>query len=110
LQRAFYDRIKEQGLDRSYFANEDQLARVVLKQDWPKKRTGKPIALPYPSLGDLFRGREEFSKELHASLSRGRCRSASLAARFMVSAVSAKLGLRSNVPGRTRTTLQRCCS
>jgi hypothetical protein len=72
LQRAFCDHIvKEQGIDRSYFANEDQLARAVLKEDWPKKRTGKPIALPYPSLRGLFKGRDEFLKELHASLSRG---------------------------------------
>jgi hypothetical protein len=72
LQRAFCDHIvEEQGLDRSYFANEDQLARAILKEDWPKKRTGKPIALPFPSLGDLFKGRHEFLKELHGSLSRG---------------------------------------
>jgi len=77
LQRAFCDYIvKEQGLDRSYFANEDQLARAVLKGDWPKKRTGKPIALPYPSLGGLFKGRDEFLKKLHASLSRGSGRTA----------------------------------
>jgi hypothetical protein len=72
LQRAFCDHIvNEQGLDRSYFANEDQLARAVLKEDWPKKRGGKPIYLPYPSLGGLFKGRDEFLKELHTSLSRG---------------------------------------
>jgi hypothetical protein len=71
LQRAFRDHMKEQGLDRSYFANEDQLARALLKEDWPKKRAGKPIALPYPSLGGLFKGRDKFLKELHASLSRG---------------------------------------
>jgi tetratricopeptide (TPR) repeat protein len=76
LQRAFCDHITEQGLDRSYFANEDQLARAVLKEDWPKKRTGKPIALPYSSLGGLFKGRDEFLKELHASLSRGSGRTA----------------------------------
>jgi tetratricopeptide (TPR) repeat protein len=77
LQRAFRDHIvKEQGLDRSYFANEDQLARAVLKEDWPKKQEGKPIALPYPSLGSLFKGRDEFLKGLHASLSRGSGRTA----------------------------------
>jgi tetratricopeptide (TPR) repeat protein len=77
LQRAFCDHIvKEEGLDRSYFANEDQLARAVLKEDWPKKSAGKPIALPYPSLGSLFKGRDAFLKELHASLSRGSGRTA----------------------------------
>jgi tetratricopeptide (TPR) repeat protein len=34
------------------------------------------IALPYPSLGSLFKGRDEFLKELHASLSRGSGRTA----------------------------------
>jgi tetratricopeptide (TPR) repeat protein len=77
LQRTFCDHIvKENGLDRSYFANEDQLARAVLKEDWPKKREGKPIALPYPSLGNLFKGRDAFLKDLHASLSRGSGRTA----------------------------------
>jgi tetratricopeptide (TPR) repeat protein len=71
LQQAFCDYIKEQGLDHSHFANEDQLARAVLREDWPKKRTGRPIALPYSSLGGLFKGRDEFLKELHRSLSRG---------------------------------------
>jgi tetratricopeptide (TPR) repeat protein len=77
LQRTFCDHIvQELGLDRSYFANEDQLARAVLKEDWPKKRTGKPIALPYPSLGSLFKGRERFLDNLHDSLSRGGGRTA----------------------------------
>jgi tetratricopeptide (TPR) repeat protein len=77
LQRAFRDHIVEdEGLDRSYFANEDQLARAVLKEDWPKKREGKPIALPYPSLGSLFKGRDAFLEELHASLSRDSGRTA----------------------------------
>jgi tetratricopeptide (TPR) repeat protein len=77
LQGAFHDHIvREQGLDRSYFANEDQLARAVLKEDWPKKPAGKPISLPYPSLGGLFKGRDEFLKELHESLSRGSGRAA----------------------------------
>src|SRR5262249_14737580 len=77
LQRAFLDHIvKEEGLDRSYFANEDQLARAILKEDWPKKRTGKPIALPYPSLGSLFKGRDVFLQDLHASLSRDSGRTA----------------------------------
>src|SRR2546430_5862525 len=38
--------VREQGLDRSHFSNEDQLCRLVLKEDWPKKRAHKPIALP----------------------------------------------------------------
>jgi hypothetical protein len=70
LQRTFCDHIvKELGLDRDYFADRNELRLLVLKEDWPKKRTGKPIELP-PSLGDLFKGRDEFLKELHESLSR----------------------------------------
>jgi tetratricopeptide (TPR) repeat protein len=34
------------------------------------------ISLPYPSLGSLFKGRDEFLKGLHASLSRGSGRTA----------------------------------
>jgi tetratricopeptide (TPR) repeat protein len=77
LQGAFCDRIVQGlGLDRSYFANEDQLARAILKEDWPKKRAGKPIALPYLSLGNLFKGRDRFLDSLHESLSRGGGRTA----------------------------------
>jgi tetratricopeptide (TPR) repeat protein len=71
LQQAFRAHIKAQGLDRDSFASVDELARKVLKEDWPKKREGKPIALPYPSLGTLFKGRDAFLQDLHASLSRG---------------------------------------
>src|SRR3954449_11039033 len=71
LQQALVRHIvEEQGLDRNYFANEDQLVRAVLKQDWPKKLGFKPIVLPYPSLGSLFKGREDFLTQLHESLIR----------------------------------------
>jgi tetratricopeptide (TPR) repeat protein len=72
LQRALIKHIvDEQGLDRSYFSNIDQLSRAVLKEHWPNKRAGKPIVLPYTSLGHLFKGRDEFMRRLHASLLRG---------------------------------------
>jgi hypothetical protein len=65
-QRAFLTYITDrQGLDRSYFSNEDQLCRAVLREDWPEKREHKLILLPYPSLGDLFKGRDGFLKHLH---------------------------------------------
>jgi hypothetical protein len=32
----------------------------------------KPIVLPYPSIGDLFKGRDEFLRTLNESLKRGR--------------------------------------
>jgi hypothetical protein len=58
------------------FANGDQLASGILKSfvlDLLAKGEAaalrpKPIALPYPSLGTLFKGRAEFMAELRASL------------------------------------------
>jgi tetratricopeptide (TPR) repeat protein len=76
LQKAFVAYIKKLGLDRSYFSNEDQLGRAVLREDWPKKRQPKPIALPYLSLGSLFKGRDGFLTELHKSVNRGDGRTA----------------------------------
>ena len=70
LQQAFLAHVvEEQGLDRGYFSNEDQLGRAVLREDWPKKRE-HPIALPYLSLGGLFKGRSEFLQKLHKKLNR----------------------------------------
>ncbi|HEV2189877.1 MAG TPA: DUF4062 domain-containing protein [Stellaceae bacterium] len=41
LQSAFEQHIiSEQGLDRTYFSNEDQLCRAVLKEDWPSTNGG----------------------------------------------------------------------
>jgi Domain of unknown function (DUF4062) len=77
LQRAFLTHITgEQGLDRNYFSNEDQLCRAVLKEDWPKKPEHKPIVLPYLSLGRLFKGRDAFLTDLHKSLNRSTGRTA----------------------------------
>jgi tetratricopeptide (TPR) repeat protein len=71
LQQALVRHIvEEQGLDRSYFSNVDQLCRAVLKEDWPRKRPVKPILLPYPSLGSLFKGRAAFMRQLRDSLAR----------------------------------------
>ena len=77
LQRAFLTHITgDQGLDRNYFSNEDQLCRAVLKEDWPKKPEYKPIVLPYLSLGSLFKGRDAFLTDLHKSLNRSTGRTA----------------------------------
>jgi hypothetical protein len=77
LQRDFIAYIvDEQELDRSYFSNEDQLRLAVLKEDWPKKPEHKPIALPYLSLGSLFKGRDAFLTDLHKSLNRSTGRTA----------------------------------
>jgi hypothetical protein len=39
---------------------------------WPWHRVVKPVLLPYPSLGDLFRGREAFLASLRESLQSSR--------------------------------------
>jgi tetratricopeptide (TPR) repeat protein len=71
LQQALVRHIvEEQGLDRSYFSNVDQLARAVLKEDWPRKPPIKPILLPYPSLGGLFKGRAAVIERVRESLTR----------------------------------------
>jgi hypothetical protein len=47
LQAAFEQHlVGELGLDRSYFANEDQLCRAVLKEDWPAAREGHNADTP----------------------------------------------------------------
>jgi tetratricopeptide (TPR) repeat protein len=77
LQQAFCSYIEDElGLNRDYFSSEDELARKVLKEDWPDRRPAKPIALPYPSLGSLFKGRDAFLQDLHRSLTRGAGRTA----------------------------------
>ena len=38
---------------------------------WIKPPPAKPIVLPYPSIGSLFKGRGEFLARLRASLARG---------------------------------------
>jgi hypothetical protein len=77
-QAAYVKYLKEQGYDRNGFSNEDQLARAVLKEEWnisggahkPTPSRGKPIVLPYPSIGPLFKGRENFLKQLRETLTR----------------------------------------
>lgn len=76
-QLAFIAFINAEGIHWTPFSTTDQLRAAVLLQDWarppspPPLRSGKPIVLPYPSLGPLFKGREDFMRQLHESLSRG---------------------------------------
>jgi tetratricopeptide (TPR) repeat protein len=84
LQRGLVRHIvEEQGLDRSYFSNIDQLARAVLKEDWPKKVPVKPIVLPYQSLGSLFKGRDAFLGQLRKSLTRADGRTTAIASKAL---------------------------
>jgi tetratricopeptide (TPR) repeat protein len=80
LQDAFRDHLKAENVHYWPFSNIDQLARAALKDlpeiaakpVVPTRPTGKPIVLPYPSIGDLFKGRDEFIQRLHESLSQAR--------------------------------------
>jgi hypothetical protein len=53
--------VEEQGLDRSYFSNVDQLCRAVLKEDWPRKPPVKPILLPIQALVACLRAARRLS-------------------------------------------------
>ncbi len=71
LQQALIRHIEhEQGLDRERFGDVHHLCHLVLKEDWPREKPAKPILLPYPSLGALFKGRDAFMRRLRASLTR----------------------------------------
>jgi len=77
LPDAFVRYVKDQGGQRTPFSTTAELRIAVLREPWPKalpsdpKPQPKPIVLPYPSLGSLFKGREGFMQQLHDSLSRG---------------------------------------
>jgi hypothetical protein len=71
LQTDFVRFVCKRDEDRRSFSTCDQLCRQVLRDGWQmQERPHKPIQLPYASLGALFKGRQEFLAELHASLER----------------------------------------
>jgi tetratricopeptide (TPR) repeat protein len=77
LQQEFLKHLKEQGIHYAGFSNVDQLAREVLKEEMSPAATHskppaapKPIVLPYPSIGSLFKGRDGFMCRLRESLTR----------------------------------------
>src|SRR5262249_39318062 len=53
-----------------HFNSAHQLRWMVLREDWPAVARVQPLWLPYPSLGTLFKGRDEFLDRLRASLTR----------------------------------------
>jgi hypothetical protein len=71
LQRNYLQTIKDFGVDRESFGTADELRWRILRQDWANARQPKPIVLPYQSIGDLFKGRNEFLQKLGKSLKRG---------------------------------------
>ena len=48
------------------------MPEVAPEPNLPRQPAAKPIVLPYPSIGDLFKGRDEFMRRLHESLTRAR--------------------------------------
>jgi tetratricopeptide (TPR) repeat protein len=72
LQRTYVQFIEDRGLDRQSFATDDELRRKILREEWTNSKRPKPIVLPYPSIGELFKGRDEFLQGLSESLKRGR--------------------------------------
>jgi hypothetical protein len=65
----------------------DEFCRRVGLHHWPPRvpmearATHRPIVLPYPSLGTLFKGREAFLRRLRASLTRADGGTAAIAGR-----------------------------
>lgn len=71
LQRDFLRTIVASGIDRESFSTDDELRRKLLRQDWANSKRPRPIVLPYPSIGNLFKGRDDFLRGLSESLERG---------------------------------------
>jgi tetratricopeptide (TPR) repeat protein len=68
--------LKADGAHYTGFSGANEL-RIAVLRDEPKivanpaptsRSATKPIVLPYPSIGDLFKGRDEFMQRLHDSL------------------------------------------
>jgi tetratricopeptide (TPR) repeat protein len=72
LQQAYVQCIRDQGFDRQTFATSDELRWKILREEWTNAKRPKPIVLPYPSIGELFKGRDEFLSRMRESLERGR--------------------------------------
>ncbi len=71
LQATFVQHIVASGAPRNEFSDTHELCRLVMRQPWVSGPAGhKPIVLPYPSLGTLFKGRDTFMERLRASLAR----------------------------------------
>jgi tetratricopeptide (TPR) repeat protein len=80
LQSNFRELLKAEGIHYTGFSDTNEL-RIAVMRDEPKitaepapvgQAKSKPIVLPYPSIGDLFKGRDEFMQRLRDSLTRAR--------------------------------------
>ncbi|SKB06820.1 protein of unknown function, partial [Prosthecobacter debontii] len=70
LQQQLIAHIRANGLDRDYFDTPDKLCRLVLREQWPDHsgRLLRPNNLPHASMGSLFKGREDFLKNIRRQL------------------------------------------
>jgi tetratricopeptide (TPR) repeat protein len=80
LQNTYLQFLKADGVQYTGFSDANEL-RIAVLRDEPKivakpaptsQSAAKPVVLPYPSIGDLFKGRDEFMQRLHESLTRAR--------------------------------------
>ena len=100
LQKAFVKYIEKEGLHYAPFSNRDALRAEVLKEPWPEERRAKPILLPYPSLGSLFKGREGFLRRLRESLTPDKGNTTAIVSKALYGMGGiARRGRRSNMPG-----------
>ena len=80
LQNTYLEFLKADGAHYTGFSNANELRitvlrdepKIVAKPAPPSQSAARPIVLPYPSIGDLFKGRDEFMQRLHDSLTRAR--------------------------------------
>ncbi len=69
-QKAYRAWIENSGEHWTALTTPAKLIEDILVLPFPDHTRPKPIALPYPSLGKLFKGREAFLSQLRASLQR----------------------------------------
>jgi tetratricopeptide (TPR) repeat protein len=82
LQRAFLDQIKGSGEHYAAFDSGDDLRAKVLRDLLDlRARPHRPVHLPFPTLGTLFKGREGFLARLRESLVAAPGRAAAITAR-----------------------------
>src|SRR5215467_11610276 len=75
-QAAYRQWIVHKGEHRDGLGTVEKLIEDVLVLPFPDLSRAKPIDLPYPPLGNLFKGRDDFLKALRRSLTRGTGRTA----------------------------------
>ena len=83
LQAAFATHVRALGMRAPRVDSAGDFRAEVLKDMLVPPPADKPIVLPYPSLGTLFKGRDGFLDRLHASLARTGGGTAAIAGRAL---------------------------